>query len=152
MIKHPNVSAWWPDITEPSNYRTENFKISSTFYWVLWVDPNQFGCGFDWGLPGWRTSLCFRLFRPTTMGLPSISVSFKEYFSYVQTNHVGKLPSCWNNPTVGMFLSRSNKYLQLNSTPDPPYAWKLTFHSMSVRLILHYFMATIVSSEMNKIN
>jgi len=47
MIKHPNVSAWWPDITEPSNYstgqKTSKFPLSwSKPIWMwFWLGSSR---------------------------------------------------------------------------------------------------------------
>ncbi len=54
------------------------------------------------GPPSRRTSWCIKVCPATTMGLPSISVSFKEYFSYVQTTSVGKSV---NDVTIATALS-----------------------------------------------
>ena len=81
-------------------------KKDSVFFCSIQLDRfRRLDVGLIWGLPTRGTSWCLRLLPATTMGLPSISVSFKEYFSYVQTTSVGKSPIPSTLALVTVFVS-----------------------------------------------
>ena len=122
---------------------TEKKRFS--FFCSIQLDRfRRLDVGLIWGLPTRGTSWCLRLLPATTMGLPSISVSFKEYFSYVQTTSVGKSPIPSTLALVTVFVS--TRSLEEFIKKEAPYRASIAYLVSLQRLFIRWAAASIAAS------